>query len=154
VWTVMNSLLTAIIAALTEHPASGVDNGPLATVYLGLIQAGTGVLNRASTIDQITEADFTGYARQEVVWFPSYTDAAFLQTLEGQLCFFRPTDAVTPNVINGVFLASALTGGVLLAAASLAGGNVSLNGPASALSIVPKFQLPIGAVYGGPVQVG
>lgn len=148
-WTLTYPLLAAIMAAITEHASSGPFNGPLEAVYLGLYIAPTTTIHPNSLLSAITEATYDGYARQEIVWFPTYQDNAGPQALEGQSLYFSPTDATVGNVITGLFLATAETGGVLLAAQALGGIGYPLNGPTSALVVVPAFQLDPTANYGG-----
>jgi hypothetical protein len=148
-WTVTTVLLQAILDAIYGHALPSGLVGPLDAVYVGLYIAPTAPINQNSLLSNITEATYDGYARQEIVWFPTFIDQAGPQTLEGASLFFSPTDATVPNTITGIFIASALTGGVLLAAQALATPGVPLIGPSNALTVVPQFQLPFQQIYGG-----
>lgn len=145
--------LNLVMAALTDHTASGSFNGPLESVYMGLYIAPTGGLSKSSTIANITEATYAGYARQAVTWYPPVVDAAGPETLNGQSLNFTPTGSTTPNTITGLFLADALTAGDLLAYMALPGIGVALSGPTQSLVAIPQFQLPFTPIYGMPTII-
>lgn len=153
-WTVCTGFLLACLQALVEHDVSSPFNGPLEAVWLGLYQTGTSPINANSTISDIVEATYDGYARQEIVWSPPFIDLVGPYTLQGASLFFSPTGSTTPNVITGMFLATLVSAGVLLMAQALPGTGVVLDGPSSAFTTVPQFSLPFLQVYGGSQVVG
>jgi hypothetical protein len=148
-WQVTYVALLSWLKWLEIAPASAPYDGPLAFVWVGLYQAPTSPILPTSTLASITEATYDGYARQEVVWNPEFISQAGLVTKKGQNMYFSPSDATVPNLITGVFLASALSGGSLIAAA-VAPVPIALNDPTNALFIVPVLSLPSSPVYGSP----
>lgn len=108
------ALLADILADITQA-ASGTA-GHLHAVFLGLYVAPTPVPNVNLLMADITEATFTGYARQAIVWGPPYVSQAGYEAMDAGSLHWQSSDAVTPNTITGVFIASAITAGVLLAA--------------------------------------
>jgi hypothetical protein len=150
VWIVMQYFLLLVQSWLIKFPASAPYDGPLGAVYVGLAIAPTAGITWQSTMANITEANYDGYARQEVVWYPPYLAGGGPATLEGQSLHFAPTDATVPNNIIGVFLADAPTGGHLLAFASWPGTGAPMSNPSQALTVDAFFQLPFQLVYGGP----
>jgi hypothetical protein len=150
VWTQYMYVLLA--DSLTRTMGGSPTVGPLEACYLGLSVAPTPAYRFASLIADITEANYDGYARQEVVWYPPYVSTQGPVTVEGASLFFAPTDAVLAATITGVFLATAPSGGLLLGGAPLAVPYPILANPLTALTIVPAVQLPLGAVWGGVTQ--
>lgn len=149
-WTLSRIFLGRLMAWLVDLGNSGAPTPPLQIVYLGLYQAPTGTLTPDSVMSAITEANYTGYAREEVVWYPTYIDTTGPQTLEGASSHFAPTGSAVGNVITGVFLADALTGGNLLMSAVLPVPGVPLNGPSTAMTVDAIFQMAYTANYGTP----
>jgi hypothetical protein len=111
------ALLLDLLAAATQAAAGAA--GPLHTAYMGLYIAPTPLPSFNMVIADITEAGFTGYARQALVWGPAYVTQAGNVGIDGGSLHWQPSDAVTPQTISGVFIASALTAGTLLAALQL-----------------------------------
>jgi hypothetical protein len=148
VWIPSQKLLTDMANALRAHALAGPVNGSLDGTFLGLYQAGTPVLNRANVLADITEANFTGYARQALVWDAPYTDQAVLEVLEAASLHWQPTDAVVPNVITGLFIASAAVAGQLLASVPLPSPGVGLPGPLAALTVIARFGLDFDGNWG------
>jgi hypothetical protein len=146
-WVPTFALLAAMMNDVTESDASSGASGVLRSVYLGLGIAPTPAPASTLLMADITEATYTGYARQPVVWFPPYIDVLGPETLEGISMLFRPTDAVTPNTITTLFIASAITAGTLLLTAACS-PNVNLSDSTFALSAAPLFQLPFSQIYG------
>lgn len=148
-WQMTYAALLAWLKWLEVAPASSPYDGPLAFVWVGLYVAPTPTFLPTSTMADITEANYDGYARQEVVWLPEIVNSAGDVIKKGQNMAFAPTDATLPNTITGAFLASAATGGNLIAGAA-APTPIPLIGPPSGLFLVPVLQLTSGQVYGGP----
>jgi hypothetical protein len=151
VWQVVTLFMQRVAQALIEHSTSGPFNGPLEAVWMGLYQPPTPNIGIHSTLANITEATYDGYARQPVVWYPPILSSSGPETLYGQDLNFSPTGSVTPNGITGIFLADALTAGNLLMAAVLP-APVPLNGPTTALVVEPVFQMGLGQIYGAPIS--
>lgn len=152
-WTVTAAFLAQVLADIIGSGMSP-SGGVLGAAWLGLYIAPTTPITPRSTLANITEATYDGYARQEVVWYAPYTDLSGPQTLTGHTLEYAPSDATVPNVITGLFLASAVTGGTLWMAAAQASPGYPLQMPGQAMIVVPQFQLGYGQVYGGPQVVG
>jgi hypothetical protein len=150
VWTVTTALLLRVAQWLIDAGATSPGQGPLYAAYIGLCQTGTPGFTQNTLLSQVTEANYDGYARQEIVWYPPYISTAGPQTLEGGSLFFMATDQNASNNITAVMLVSALTGGVLLAGAALPSPGVVLGPSSAALKVIPEFQLPFQQIYGGP----
>jgi hypothetical protein len=150
VWQVTTLFLARLFAALTRA-GGAVPAGPLAGVWMGLYQPPTGPPTQQTLMGSITEANYDGYSRQQVVWFPTWLSAGGPQVLQAQDLWFSPIDALKPNLITGIFLADAFYGGNLLMAAPLATPGVTLYGPGAALKVQAVYQQGFGALYGGPV---
>lgn len=142
-------LLSALNDLIGYDPSSGM-SGVLRNIYVGLCIGPTPPFANSSVIGGVTEATYTGYARQEVVWFPPYIDVLGPYAITGANLQFRPTDSMTPNTITGLFLASALTAGTLLLGCQLA-TPVVLNDPTEAFTTAPVVQLFNGNQWGGPL---
>lgn len=151
VWTVTTAFLLKVVNWLNACPASAPYFGPLCDVWVGLYQPPTSPITPNSVLANITEANYSGYVRQEVVWFPTFQQQSGPQIIIGVDQFYAPTDSLSANTITGIFLATASTAGILLAAAGLASPGVVLSTPDSALVVEPEFSLPFSQIYGGPV---
>ena len=151
VWTLTTAMVIKMMQWLTACPASAPYFGPLCDVWVGLYQPPTVPITPQSVMAAITEATYDGYARQEVVWFPTFQQQSGPQLIVGVDQFYTPTDSLIANTITGVFLTTAVTGGVLLGAAALGSPGVVLSTPDSALVVEPEFSLPYTTTYGGPV---
>lgn len=152
-WTVTTLFLLRVMQWLTARGTAPPGAGPLQAVWMGLYQQPTLPINPFSTLANITEANYDGYSRQLVVWFPPWIAAAGPEQLAGQDLFFSPADPNVVNQITGVFLADAFYGGNLLAAAVLPAPGVQLSGPSRAMKVQPQFQLPFTQIYGSPLLV-
>lgn len=145
--------LEKLLAQLIDHAIAGPYSGVLDGLFLGLAQFPSTTLNPGDGLSKLTEATYTGYARQAVTWHGPYTDAAGQQAIQSAADYFTPTDAVTPNQITMMFLADASTSGNLILSEVLPGGPIFLNGPANAFSMSVIFQLPNGSNYGDVVVI-
>jgi hypothetical protein len=148
-WQVTYVALLSWLKWLEVAPASAPYDGPLANVWVGLFVAPTPAILPSSTMANITEASYDGYVRQEVAWLPEIVSSGGNVTKKGQNMLFAPIDGTVPNTITGAFLATALTGGSLIAGAA-APAPIFLGAPPSGLFIVPVLQLPSTPVYGAP----
>ncbi len=148
-WQLTYAALLAWLKWLEVAPASAPYDGPLAFVWVGLYTSPTPPLQPTSTMANITEANYDGYSRQEIVWLPEIVEVDGSVTKKGQNMLFAPTDALISNTIQGAFLASAASGGVLIGAAA-APTPIPLIGPAPGLFIVPVLKLTSAPNYGGP----
>ena len=109
------ALVRLAVAAAKAHVASGNFSGPIYQPYIGLYTAIANGPSPNSVMADLTPADYTGYARQQITaWTGPYDTQGFGSELVGPLMVFAPTDAVTPNVILGAFWADAPTAGSLL----------------------------------------
>lgn len=143
----LNLLLTEMIAA------SGTVIGALHGAFLGLAQFPSTTLNPSQGLSALTEADYNGYARQALTWSGPYTDASGQKAVQSNALYFAPTDALKPNQITMMFVASAVTAGNLLYSEVLPGGPIFLNDATNAFGISSVFQLPNGANYGDSVII-
>lgn len=149
-WQLTTAFLRLAMSWLDACPASAPYLGPLCDAWMGLYVSPTAPVQQTSTMANITEASYDGYARQEIVWLPTFIALAGPQTIKGTSLWWQPTGGLTPNVITGAFLASAVTGGVLYAGAVAPGTGFPLNGTDTGLMTIPVFQLPFSQIYGGP----
>jgi hypothetical protein len=147
-WVPTQRLLQLAAAGLINHTASGNYDGPLRGAYLGLCIAPTPAFTELSTISSLTEATYTSYARQAIVWGTTYESAQDLQVIPAGSLVFQPSDAVTPNVITGVFMADAVSAGNLLCGLLFPGGGYPLPNAQSALEIAARFGLDFQGNWG------
>lgn len=145
--------LEKALAALIDHAIAGPYSGPLDGVFVGLSQFPTPMLTPNQGLAQITEADYTGYARLPLTWLGPYQNPLGNYAIQADGAYFTPTDSVTPNQIVGMFVADALTAGNLLFSEPLPGGPIFLEGPANAFSLSVIFQLATGSNYGDVIVV-
>lgn len=148
-WQVTYLFLFRALVDLVERIPSGGYSGVLNTTWLGLYQPPTVAINANSTMANITEATYHGYARQPVVWFQPIQSSAGVEAVYGVNLFFQPIDTVVPNTITGVFLADAAYGGNLLMAQQLPAPGVAFPGPQAGMSVKPAFSMGVGQIYGG-----
>lgn len=131
----LNTLLTDSLIAAGTNP-KGVFN----TVYLGLFTAWPG-FNLTRVRADLTEASYTGYVRQLVVWGTPTFDPNGRPSVYGGGLTFESTDAVTPNTVIGAALYDAATNGNLLALAAF-NNPVALAAAGNAVDITPKLAIP------------
>lgn len=151
-WQVTIAFLNRLMASLIRPAAAGTA-GPLAAAWVGLYQQGTQSPTQNTVLEDLVEASYNGYSRQEATWFPPWTGAGGAVTLAGQDVFFSPTAIGVSNNILGVFIADAFYGGNLWMAAPLAAPGVILASPAQALKVQPVYSQGWLPVYGGPQVV-
>jgi len=151
-WVVTTAFLLRVAQQLI-HPAAGAGAGALNGVWMGLYTSPAGPITQYTTMAGIVEANYDGYSRQQVSWFPPWMSTAGPEILTAQDLWFSPTDALVANLIAGVFLADAFYGGTLLMAAAFPAPGVILSSPATALKEQAQFQLPFLQIYGSPALV-
>jgi hypothetical protein len=149
VWQITQAFALAILRWLIDAGGASPGHGPLYTAYIGLYQLSSPSVGWLTTMGQIVEASYDGYARQEIVWYPPYQGTAGPATLEGASLMFAPTDALVPQTIGGIILADSLTGGDLWAGQPLPAPGTPLTGPLTVLKVVPDIALTQQLVYGG-----
>lgn len=140
--------LNKLLAQLADHAVAGPFSGILDGVYLGL-NIGTTMLRPPNTMADITEAGYTGYVRQLIVWHPPYVEGVAVATMQSAGLYFQPSDGVTPQTVTGIFLADASTAGNLLLSEPLAGGSINMFSAQNAFSVALRFQLDPADDYGG-----
>lgn len=129
----VNPLLLSTLDLLTAL------GGTLNAVFCGLYTARAVPITPTILIADLTQATYTGYARQAITpWTSAYLSSTGLIIIDGPGLHFVPTDAVTPNTIMGWFIASLAAGGILLAIEELA-TPVPLLTADSTLTIVPRY---------------
>ena len=148
-WIVTAYLLRLMLLSQSTGGGSSSGIGPLQGVYIGLYTAPTPPLSSQSRLADITEALYSGYARHLVQWYPPFISSDGPYTLEGRSQLYSPSDSLNGQVITGIFLADAPTGGNLLASQSLTPNPVALPGPTAAMIVDPEFTLGFGNNYGG-----
>lgn len=149
-WTVTYAFLQALAKALVANSPSGLYQGPLYGIWCGLCQAGTAGFSPQSTMVNVVEANYDGYSRQQVTWFPPFTSQAGPELLAAQDLFFEPTDALLSNQITGVFLVTAFYGGTLYAGAMLPVPGTILGATTNAIKVQPNISFSPLQVYGSP----
>lgn len=149
-WVATYAFLASVMDALSLVTGSQFYEALMSKLWFGLYQAPTPAPTPGLLMSGITEANYDGYARQALVWFPTFLDAAGPQDLAAQNMHFAPTDALVPNTITGCFIATASSGGLLYLAAALA-VPVALPSPAYGLNSAPVFQLAFTNNYGNPL---
>lgn len=149
-WTVTIAFLSLVLDQLAANGISVSSAAALQGLYFGLGISPTAAPTPTTQMSDITEATYTGYARQLVSWYPPFIEASGPFLLEGHSLKFTPLDAVTPNVITFAFLADALTGGKYLMGTLLPGGGINLGNELQSAIADPAFSLPFTQVYGGP----
>jgi hypothetical protein len=98
----------------------------------------------------LTEANYDGYSRQEVVWYKPYQGTGGPAILQGASLLFAPTDALSSNTIQGIFLSdSAVSGaGDLWAGQVLPAPGIVLQSPLTVLKVLVEIWLTQQQVYG------
>jgi hypothetical protein len=152
-WVIASLLWQRILAGITASAVAGPYNGPLTGTYLGCYIGPTPVLSPASLIGSITEAGWTGYARQALTWWPPYTDVTGAYALEAHALHYAPTDAVAPQIATGIFVADALVAGNLLASFQLTPPGVPMQNALDAFTAVVQFLFPASMALGAPTIV-
>jgi hypothetical protein len=146
-WIPTYAFLAAVMNDIIGYDPSSGMAGVLRAPYIGLGIAPTPPPSATLLMGGITEATYTGYARQALTWFPTFLDVLGPQTVQSANVQFRASDGVTPNSITTIFIASALTAGTLLLTAAV-NPNVPLVDALHALQASVLFQLPFTGIYG------
>jgi hypothetical protein len=114
--------------------------GILTGALLGLYQAPIDI-NQSNVLATFTAAvaTYNTYAAQVIVWgTPSVAIDGTVESVGAQL-IFRPTDAVTPNSIWGVYITDT-SGAILLFAGQFDEAPVNLNGTLDQLAINVRYR--------------
>lgn len=82
---------------------TGTDKGPLAGLKIVLYTALAAQPSQSSVWDNLTEANYTGYVRQDVTWAGPF-DTAGGSALVSDATTWTPTDDATPQTIMGYAL--------------------------------------------------
>jgi len=139
-----------LLDTLTDAVGVG---GTLAGAFLGLYTEGPppgpGVLQAS-----LTEADYTGYARQAVAAYGvPYLQGGNTPRVNAAMLEFRPTGSTITNLIKGWFLSTTdAPGGALLMMEDL-DEPVLLAGVLTALPVVAALALDPDGNYGGGVEI-
>lgn len=148
-WIATFAFLSAVMDTLGAAAISAFYESVLGNVWLGLYIAPTPAPTPSMLLANITEANYDGYGRQAITWFPTFLDSSGPQDLAAMNMRFAPTDALVPNTITGAFIVTQRTGGLLYLAAALA-TPVALPSPSFSLVSAPVFQLAYTNNYGTP----
>jgi hypothetical protein len=141
-------LMQKILAAAQQHVVAGNFSGPLYQPYIGLV---TGTFNpsKDTALSAVTEANYTGYARQQIAtWGAPYISQDGSAAVDGAPLQFQPSGTiVTTNLISGWFLADAVSTGNYLAGEVIS-PPVPLQVLTDSLTIVAKIEAPSSAGLG------
>lgn len=149
----MLRLVDAGLVGIMTNVTAALGRFDPAAVFVGLYQGIAAGISRERLLADLTEATYTGYARQAVgAWSGAYVSPSGLILVDGPALFFSPADAVTPNTILGWFMADALVAGNLLAIEQL-DNPVPLPNALTQLTIVARFGMQHSVTYGEGVEV-
>jgi len=95
----LKHLLTDAAANITSADYTGV----FGDCQIGLFTSWPGA-NAELTLADLTEADYTGYARQSITWTTPYEGSDETANMISGAHVFRPTDSATPNTVIGAFI--------------------------------------------------
>lgn len=98
-------------------------------------------LNQANTLAEFAavEADFTGYAPAAITWgVPSVADDGTVEVVATAIVF-RPTDAVTPNVIYMLYITNA-AGDALYYAGVFDNPPLPMNSALDQITVIVRFR--------------
>lgn len=149
-WTPTLLFLQAVCGAIINAVASA-SAGVLEAAYLGLCVAPTPAPTPQLLMAGVTEPVYDTYARQLIIWYPSYMALLGPQTLQGESLAFTPTDTTDSVSITGCFIASALTAGKLWML-TLFPTPIPLSSPETSLIIEPQVSFQFLSIYGGPIK--
>jgi len=135
---------------LTTAGATGTD--PLLVgAKVGLF-SGSPNLTVATVIGDLTEAVYTGYARQSLGTLSAqYTDDNGDEQRDSALLTFAPSGSTTGDVITGWFLVD--SGGTMLLGAEYLDSPKTMSGADDHLPIVISPTMPLGTILGQSTQV-
>lgn len=123
------------VLTVATQAAAGVA-GPLNGSKM-LLFTNTPAINKFTTLAALTEATYTGYARQTLVWSAARLDPTARVATFTALINWQPTDAVTPNTITGYAIVDST--GLILYAMELFVTPVGLATALSYLGIVAEW---------------
>lgn len=100
----MASLIETQDAQLARATVDTIAGGSLLGLKVDLFQTDVPVLPSTPLADYLAAiADFVGYAQKTVTWGTPSVSADGTVEVIGTMSAWRPTNAVTPNVIYGLF---------------------------------------------------
>jgi hypothetical protein len=95
----------------------------------------------------LTEANFDGYARKAASFGGTpFIDENGVYTVQGSALVFQPSDTVTANSIYGYVLTG--SNSVTVQGGEVFNSPISLTGPATALTVVPRCGVPVNGGLG------
>lgn len=97
------SLIRDLAAAADLNDPTGTDKGPLAGLKIVLYTALAAQPSASSVWDNLTEAIYSGYARQDAAWTGPF-DTAGGSALVSDATTWSPTDGLTPQSVLGYAL--------------------------------------------------
>lgn len=145
-WTFTRACLDAIVKSASS--GSGADSLTMGSWSIGLAKAAiTPSVN--TVLADITEADYTGYARLALGTMQApFTDPAGLSLTESALKTFRPGSDTVPNTIYAGILLGSGAASQTLYGVEVLDAPVNLVDTHSLLSYVVRVGLPPIANYG------
>jgi hypothetical protein len=147
---VSKSLLRGILADIADGTPPA---GKLSGLHVGLLTSPVGSITPETVRADVTEAAYTGYARQAVgTWSAVYDDANGRCNLEAPTQLYQPSDAAVPENITGVAYFDASTAGNLVGVDPF-DTPYPLPDQFSGLPIVPHASLPFTLDMGSAVEV-
>ena len=136
-----DSLLSEI-ASLVGSSSLGLGNSSIA-----LITAPFVMTPGQTNFTGLTEANYDGYARKACAFGGTpFIDENGIFTLQGAASVFQPSDTITSNSVYGYVLTGTSTTTVM--AGEVFNSPVPLTGPTTALTIVPRFGVPVAGALG------
>lgn len=138
-WIPSDYFFEQSLLELSECGASYPFSGVLCQAYLGLAIAPVPGINRATILSQFVEASYPGYARLPLNWRLPYFGSNNLWDLEAVCDHFAPTANDPNQLIQALFIASAVTGGQLLMSMALPLPGIDMSDIQDALTVVVRF---------------
>lgn len=125
----------------------GAATAGLGSASIALISAPFTMTPGQTGFTGLTEANFDGYTRKLADFSGTpFIDSNGIYTIEGGASVFQPTDTVTSNTIYGYVLTGPQP--TIVMAGEVFNLPVPLTGPATALTIIPRFGVPVNGSLG------
>jgi hypothetical protein len=136
-----DSLLNEI-AALVGASSLGLGNASVALITAPFVMT-PGQFN----FNGLTEANFDGYARQAAAFAGTpFIDENGIYTIQGGAKVFQPSDTITSNTVYGYVLTGSSSSTVM--GGEVFNAPIPLTGPTTALTIIPRFGVPVTGALG------